>query len=83
MANRNFISTNSNKEFGELAKKLRMERFDPDELAFYKQTALQGEKLRNRKKKMATRTGRAKEGKTYRVTTTNGTNESIELFVQY
>lgn len=54
MANRNFTSTNSNKEFGELAKKLRMERFDPDELAFYKQTALQGEKLRNRKKKMAT-----------------------------
>lgn len=44
------MSKRNSNEFGELAKKLRMERFDPDEIAFYKQTALQGEKLRNKKR---------------------------------
>lgn len=38
-------------EFNDLAKQLRLQRFDPEEIQYYKQTAIYGEKLRNKKKR--------------------------------
>lgn len=39
--------------FQDLAKKLRLQRFDADEIQYYKQTAIYGEKVRNKRKRSA------------------------------